>query len=288
MHPGGVVITPRPIDEYVPVERAPKGVPIIQWEKDAAEDAGLVKIDLLGNRSLAVIRDALANLRENGAAVSTSPAGSPRTTSPPRRPWPRAAPWGASTSRARPCASCSRSRGWATSSTSSSTAASSGRRPTSTSASTSAACTAAPWTPLHPLLTEVLAETYGIMVYQEDVSRVAMALAGFSHAEADGLRKILSKKDRELQLPDYPGASGRAPGRSGVADEQIAAVWDMILSFDGYSFCKPHSASYARVSFQAALPQGPPPGRVHGRGDQQPGRVLQRLRLRLGGPAPGP
>ena len=58
VHPGGVVITPRPIDEYVPVEQAPKGVPIIQWEKDGAEDAGLVKIDLLGNRSLGVIRDA--------------------------------------------------------------------------------------------------------------------------------------------------------------------------------------------------------------------------------------
>jgi DNA polymerase-3 subunit alpha/error-prone DNA polymerase len=66
VHPGGVVITPRPIDEYVPLERAPKGVPIIQWEKDAAEDAGLVKIDLLGNRSLGVIRDAVANVHTNG------------------------------------------------------------------------------------------------------------------------------------------------------------------------------------------------------------------------------
>ncbi|MCP4689409.1 MAG: DNA polymerase III subunit alpha, partial [Desulfobacterales bacterium] len=50
VHPGGVVITPGPIDAYVPVERAPKGVPVMQWEKDGAEAAGLVKIDLLGNR----------------------------------------------------------------------------------------------------------------------------------------------------------------------------------------------------------------------------------------------
>ena len=48
VHPGGVVITPEPIAHYVPVERAAKGVPIIQWEKDGAEEAGLVKIDLLG------------------------------------------------------------------------------------------------------------------------------------------------------------------------------------------------------------------------------------------------
>ncbi|MBA4368478.1 MAG: DNA polymerase III subunit alpha, partial [Desulfobacterium sp.] len=55
VHPGGVVITPEPIDTYVPIEKAPKGVPIIQWEKDGAEEGGLVKIDLLGNRSLGMI-----------------------------------------------------------------------------------------------------------------------------------------------------------------------------------------------------------------------------------------
>ena len=65
VHCGGIVIVPDRIDRYVPVEPAPKGVPIIQWEKDQAEDAGLIKIDLLGNRSLAVIRDALAAIKEN-------------------------------------------------------------------------------------------------------------------------------------------------------------------------------------------------------------------------------
>ena len=66
VHPGGVVITPEPIADYVPVERAAKGVPIIQWEKDGAEEAGLVKIDLLGNRSLGVIRDTIAAVRAGG------------------------------------------------------------------------------------------------------------------------------------------------------------------------------------------------------------------------------
>ena len=56
------------------------------------------------------------------------------------------------------------------------------------------------WEPIHPLMGDVLDETLGLMVYQEDVSRVAVALAGFSHADADGLRKIMSKKDREHQL----------------------------------------------------------------------------------------
>jgi error-prone DNA polymerase len=66
VHCGGVVIAPDGIDRHVPVERAAKGVDVIQWEKDQAEQAGLVKIDLLGNRSLAVIRDTCAAVRAGG------------------------------------------------------------------------------------------------------------------------------------------------------------------------------------------------------------------------------
>ncbi|MBT7788079.1 MAG: DNA polymerase III subunit alpha, partial [Calditrichaeota bacterium] len=65
VHCGGVVVTPGPTANWVPTEVAPKGVRIIQWEKDQTEDSGLVKIDLLGNRSLAVIRDALIAVKEN-------------------------------------------------------------------------------------------------------------------------------------------------------------------------------------------------------------------------------
>ncbi len=90
------------------------------------------------------------------------------------------------------------------------------------------------------------------MVYQEDVSRVAVALAGFSHAQADGLRKVMSKKDKELQLRDYKNRFYAGCRQRKVEDADIDRVWRMMLSFDGYSFCKPHSASYARVSFQAA------------------------------------
>ncbi len=108
------------------------------------------------------------------------------------------------------------------------------------------------WKPIHPSLTDVLDETFGIMVYQEDVSRAAVAVAGFSHIEADGLRKIMSKKDKVRQLRDYYDRFQRGARRHGVDTDTIKAVWAMMMSFDGYSFCKPHSASYARVSFQAA------------------------------------
>ena len=90
------------------------------------------------------------------------------------------------------------------------------------------------------------------MVYQEDVSRVAIDLAGFPIEEADLLRKILSKKDRHLKLPDMRERFFRGARARGVSEEIVVKVWDMILSFDGYSFCKAHSASYAQVSYRVA------------------------------------
>jgi error-prone DNA polymerase len=251
VHPGGVVLTPRPIDEYVPLQRAPKGVPIVQWEKDAVEDAGLVKIDLLGNRSLGVIRDAIGNLRTNGEAFddfhwepeddlpTQQSLAQGRTMgcfyieSPAMRLLQQKSKVGdfehlvIHSSIIRPAANdfireyIRRLHG-------------------------------GQWDPIHPLLTEVLNETFGIMVYQEDVSRAAVALAGFSHAEADALRKVMSKKDRQHQLQDFKNRFYAGARTQGVSEDQVAAIWDMMMSFSGYSFCKPHSASYARVSFQAA------------------------------------
>jgi len=251
VHPGGIVITPDPIDTYVPIETATKGVPIMQWDKDAAEDAGLVKIDLLGNRSLGVIRDAVNNVHDNGIEFNESEAdpeddfetqqvvanghtmGCFYIESPAMRLLQKKSQVGGfehlviHSSIIRPAANeyikeyLKRLHG-------------------------------EPWDPIHPLLNNVLNETFGIMVYQEDVSKVAVSMAGFDHVEADGLRKILSKKNRALQLQDYYERFYSGAKRNGVNDDQIKRVWDMILSFNGYSFCKPHSASYARVSFQAA------------------------------------
>ena len=70
VHPGGVIIVPDEICKYVPVLKAPKGVQIVEWEKDQVEDSGLLKIDLLGNRSLAVVRD---TIRQVNLYYSTGP-----------------------------------------------------------------------------------------------------------------------------------------------------------------------------------------------------------------------
>ena len=89
------------------------------------------------------------------------------------------------------------------------------------------------------------------MVYQEDVSRIAMAMAGFSASDADLLRKILSKKRAGRKLEDYKEMFYAGAAARGVAREVVDEVWEMILSFSGYSFCKPHSASYALVSYKS-------------------------------------
>lgn len=252
VHPGGVVITPRPIDTYVPIETAPKGVPLMQWEKDAAEDAGLVKIDLLGNRSLGVIRDAVDSVRKNTGRETVfdmDPEDDPDTQatvaqghtmgcfyieSPAMRLLQKKARVGdfahvvIHSSIIRPAANDFIQEYIQRLHT-------------------------GMWEPIHPLLEDVLKETFGIMVYQEDVSKVAVALAGFSHAQADGLRRIMSKKDKEHELADYYERFRSGAQANGVSDADIRSIWKMIISFSGYSFCKPHSASYARVSFQAAF-----------------------------------
>ena len=105
---------------------------------------------------------------------------------------------------------------------------------------------------LHPRLQHILRETYGIMVYQEDVSKVAIALADFSPSQADGLRKILSKKNKEEKLKMYREMFFTNGSKNGISEETLLEIWEMIRSFEGYSICKPHSASYAMVSFQSA------------------------------------
>ena len=251
VHPGGVVITPRPIDTYVPVQTAPKGVPVIQWDKDAAEDAGLVKIDLLGNRSLSVIRDAIANTRSNNIEFDES-RWEPEDDAPTRDAIARGRTMGCFyiESPAMRLLQIKTGKG----DFAHLTLHSSIIRPAANDVIQEyiRRLHGGPWAPLHPLLTDVLDETLGLMVYQEDVSRVAVAVAGFSHAEADALRKIMSKKDREHQLRDYLDQFTHGARKKGLDDDQIQKIWRMIMSFNGYSFCKPHSASYARVSFQAA------------------------------------
>ena len=109
----------------------------------------------------------------------------------------------------------------------------------------------APWELMHPNL-DFLAESYGIMVYEEQVSMAAMTMAGLGYAEAEALRKTMSRESLEHHILSWEKKFTEGSLRRNYSPTIIKDVWDMITSFVGYSFCKPHSASYAMLSFTCA------------------------------------
>jgi len=259
-HCGGLVIVPDDIRRYVPVEVSAKGRPLIQWEKDQTEAAGLVKIDILGNRSLAVIRDALAAVaRHTGTVIDY-------------RDW---QPLADHKTRALLCTGDTMGCFYIESPATRQllkkmwgqrplpdedtlfehlVMASSIIRPAANNFIREfvARMHGKPWRHLHPRLEPILGETYGLAVYQEQITQIAMALSGFTASEGDKLRKIISKKDKGQKLQDYQQRFISGGLGNGVAAQVLNKVWQQVLSFAGYSFCKPHSASYALVSCKAA------------------------------------
>jgi DNA-directed DNA polymerase III PolC len=252
VHPGGTVITPGPFWEHAAFQPAPAKdkVSTTTWDKDGVENYGLVKIDLLGNRSLAVIRDAYEVLGDRkpadpgdhsrndpgtqallarGDSIGVFYVESPAT----RQLQQRVKKGGFETlvihsSLIRPAAYrwvdryVKRSRGEEV------------------------------WEPSDPVFNQLLSESYGVLVYQEDVIKVCVELAGWSHFEADQLRKLLGKPDCEDKLPYFEARFRSGCAARAVRLATVDEAWDMIRTFQGYSFCKPHSASYAQVSFESA------------------------------------
>ncbi|CAM2005354.1 DNA polymerase III subunit alpha [Acanthopleuribacter pedis] len=266
VHCGGVVITPDPITHHCPLRPMPIGYDVVPWDKDGVEDYGFVKLDFLGNRSLAVIRDCLASVRENYRVdmdyASLNPVDDPRTSelirsgntmgcfyveSPATRQLLQKVRMGdfetlvAVSSIIRPAANkvtgewIKRHR-WMCDEQ--------GRRRPDRKPN---------WRPIHPDFEATLDESHGLMIYQEDVTRTAMAVAGFSAAEGDVLRKIISKKHKQKVLADYREKFVAGCIKHGLDQARADTIWQMMMSFAGYSFCKPHSASYAMVSFKSAF-----------------------------------
>ncbi len=133
----------------------------------------------------------------------------------------------------------------------------------------------------HPVLAEIMPETYGIMVYQEDVIKVAHHFAGLSLAEADVLRRGMSGKSRSKdEFERVKAAYFDNCKRLGRQDAEAAAVWMQIESFAGYSFAKGHSASFAVESYQSLYLKAYFPSGIYGGSDQQFRRVLLHRVLR--------
>jgi DNA polymerase-3 subunit alpha len=103
----------------------------------------------------------------------------------------------------------------------------------------------------HPALEPILRETYGVMVYQEQVMQIASALAGFTLGEADILRKAMGKKNAEVMAAQMEQFLRGCAAR-GVPERKARKIWDAMEQFAGYGFNKSHSAAYAWLAYQTA------------------------------------
>ncbi|NOZ08832.1 MAG: DNA polymerase III subunit alpha [FCB group bacterium] len=251
VHPGGVIIVPDEIRKYVPVLTAPKGVQIVEWEKDQVEDSGLLKIDLLGNRSLAVVRDTLKQIGVYNSDYmdyhKIQPVGDRKT---------------------RALMKAGRTMGvfYIESPATRQLLAKAGIvdfehvviyssiiRPAANRFTNLMLerIHGKPWQLPHPDL-HFLKESYGIMVYEEQVSMTAREMAGFGYAEADYLRKVISRPSLSYLVPHWRAKFIKGMLKRGHKEKLARDLWAMVQSFSGYSFCKPHSASYAMLSFTCA------------------------------------
>ena len=252
LHPGGVVVAPGPITDLVACQRATKGLVVTQLDKDGVEAVGLVKMDLLGNRALTVLDDAVRELAAAGVEVDLQalPEDDPATgdllaegrslgcfqvESPGMRHLlqqtgardmdaviqavalirPGAAGSGMKDAYIR------RFRGL--------------EEPT----------------PPHPRLVDVLWDTRGVLLYQEDVMRVAQTLAGMDLSEADLLRRALQKR-RTAELAPLAERFRRGCAGEGIDPADARHAWELVANFASFGFCKAHAVTYGRIAYRTA------------------------------------
>ncbi|MEI6949260.1 DNA polymerase III subunit alpha [Paraflavisolibacter sp. H34] len=256
IHPGGMLISDKPIYHYTALELPPKGFATTQFDMFVAEKIGLYKLDILSQRGLGHIRDAITLVRQNrGAAVDIHDVERLKQD-----------PGVAEQIRRGDTIGCFyiespamrqlllklRCSDYLTL-----VAASSIIRPGVAQSGMMREYIYRFHNPdkfeyLHPKMKELLEETYGVMVFQEDVIKVAHHFAGLDMGEADVLRRAMSGKYRGRKEFERIREQFFSNCRQlGHPDALAAEVWRQIESFGGYSFSKAHSASFAVESYQS-------------------------------------
>ena len=255
VHCGGIVITPAPVAEAAPLERATKGVVVTQYDKDAAEAVGLIKIDLLGNRALSTVTEAAGLIATNGGGFDVEQLDpmDPKTASMMSR--------GESLGVFQ-CESPGMRqllRGLKVKNQKDVGIALSLIRPGPAAAGMKQEyierhVNRKPFEYLHPKMQTVLGDTHGVMLYQEDVMRIAVEVAGYELAEANQFRSEVSKKvsPSRLQQQYARFVYGRAD-EAGIERHTANAIWEQILSFAAYSYCKAHATVYGNIAWQTAF-----------------------------------
>ena len=258
IHSSGIVITEKPIAHFSATSLPPKGFPTTHFDMHIAEDAGIYKYDILGQRGLGKIKDALAIVQQNqpqaepididdiarfkqdekvkellrtGKAIGCFYVESPAMRALMKK------------------LEVDDYKGLV--------AASSIIRPGVSQSGMMQEYIKRHRNPslraaIHPVLGQILQETYGIMVYQEDVLKVAHYFAGLSLEESDKLRRGMSWKFRER--PEFMEVKTRFYQNckeKGYEQKLTTEIWRQIESFANYAFAKGHSASYAVESYQS-------------------------------------
>ena len=258
-HPGGMVISSRPLVELVPVmPAAMAGRQLVQWDKDSCADAGFLKIDLLGLGMLSAVEECVELIAEK----QTEPLDLSRI------PLDDADVYGdiqrADTIGVFQIESRAQMQSLLRT------------RPENLDDLTIQVALVRPG-PIqgkavhpyiehrqrlredpsfvppvdHPLLAEPLRETLGVVVFQDQVLEVAMALAGFSIGEAEGLRRAMSRKRSEEAIEAYRGRFVEGAVRNGVDPETADLVYDKLAGFSGFGFPKSHAAAFGLLAYQS-------------------------------------
>jgi DNA polymerase-3 subunit alpha len=250
-HAAGVVIGDRPLTRLTPLYRDPRSeLPATQFNMKWVESAGLVKFDFLGLKTLTVIDRAVKHLEKRGAAVDM--AALPQDDQATYDLMSNAHTVGVFQFEGQGMRDALRQL--RPGSIEEVTAIGALYRPgpmDNIPAFIDCKFGRKPIDTLHPSLEEVLKETYGVIVYQEQVMQIAQILAGYSLGEADLLRRAMGKKKKEeMEQQRARFISGAA--EKGVSAEQAGAIFDLVDKFAGYGFNKSHAAAYAVVSYQTA------------------------------------
>ena len=259
-HSGGMVISTRPLIDVCPVvPAAMEGRQIVQWDKDSCNDAGFLKIDLLGLGMLSAVErcvDEVWETRRESLDLSRIPFDDAQTFE---------------SIRAAETTGVFQIESRAQMSMLPRT------RPETLDDLTVQVALVRPG-PIqggavhpyierlkrrreepgfevpyeHPLLKGVLECTLGTIVFQEQVIEVAIALAGFSPAEADSLRRAMSRKRSEAAMQDHHDRFTAGAGEKGVSEAVAERVWAQIRGFSGFGFPKAHSAAFGLLAYQSA------------------------------------
>jgi error-prone DNA polymerase len=258
-HPGGMVISSRPLVELVPVmPAAMAGRQLVQWDKDSCADAGFLKIDLLGLGMLSAVEDCVEQISvRNGKPFDLS-----------RVPLDDTGVFGdiqrADTVGVFQIESRAQMQSLLRT------------RPENLDDLTVQVALVRPG-PIqgkavhpyiahrqklredpsfvppvdHPLLAEPLRDTLGVVVFQDQVLDVAMAVAGFSVGEAEGLRRAMSRKRSEAAIEAYRGRFVEGAAANGVDEQTANLIYDKLAGFSGFGFPKSHSAAFGLLAYQS-------------------------------------